>query len=109
VLAAVTWLRYSSRHPQTTGSLTVRSVVPDQELAVVPLGARSVPIAAPRLPGSGTVRGRRVPGGVELLISYSPDGSAERLTTRGCEPGGSVIVGGVAFQHHTSAQPAAVS
>lgn len=109
VLAAAIWLRYSSRHPQTAGVLSVRSVVPDEELAVVRLGPRTVPIGAPRLPGSGTVRGRRVPGGVELLISYSPDGSAERLATRGCEPGGSVIVGGVAFQHHTSAQQAAVS
>jgi von Willebrand factor type A domain len=108
LLAAIgTWAWYAHSRPRIEGWLSTRSVPADTELAVIGLGARSVPIHSPRLSGDGVVRGRRTPRGVALLISYSPDGSAARRITRSCPPGESVIVGGVAFHHHQLELPTA--
>jgi hypothetical protein len=50
-----------------------------------------------------------LPQSLELLISYSPDGSPARTVTRSCPLGGSVIVSGIAFVHHPAPMPAPVS
>src|SRR5262249_15592644 len=99
---------YVARRARVRGTLGVRSVLPVSKLAVIGLCRRSVRVGAPQLTGTGVVRGRRSPGGVGLLVSYSPDGSPGRRSTRACPPGGSVIVGGLAFHHNPNGRPAGV-
>ncbi|MBW6436451.1 VWA domain-containing protein [Actinoplanes hulinensis] len=109
LLAALTvvlvrWRR-SRLSPPLTGAVTIRRGGGEQR--VLPLSGRRVVLSADAtgLPGSGEITAARSGVGssdVQLMISYSPDGSAGSRGSAACPPGGTVSVAGTSFSwdHH---------
>jgi Mg-chelatase subunit ChlD len=104
VVVLVFWLAWRRTHrPRLRGELLLEPVFGGQPPDRIALSGRRVALRPRFLGGQGSVRGRRraTDGGpqVDLLIRYTPDGSADRRSGATCGPGGHVVVGGVSFTH----------
>ncbi|GIJ48329.1 hypothetical protein Val02_52150 [Virgisporangium aliadipatigenens] len=101
IIAARRW-RWIRLHPVPGGTLVATPAGADRSGGSVPLQRRRMPISAAKLgiSGSGAVAGRRAGARSEpyLEISYSPDGTPQRLDTRTCPPDGSVSFDDVRFE-----------
>ncbi|MCQ8773920.1 VWA domain-containing protein [Streptomyces telluris] len=101
LLAVWLWWRRTNR-PRLLGELLLApafgGALPDR----IALSGRRVALR-PRAGGRGTVHGRRRRTGdgpqVDLLIRYTPDGSADRESRATCGPGRQVVVNGVSFTY----------
>jgi hypothetical protein len=105
LLLLLLWLlAFLRRNPYMPGALSICTVGENQEVARFELDRRRpLDLAAPGLPGRGTVRGRRG-GAASVEVSYSPDGSADRRTTTPLRPREPLIVSGLTFLHQTDEQ-----
>ncbi|MFE3325930.1 VWA domain-containing protein [Streptomyces sp. NPDC059176] len=104
VTGLTAWLLWRRIHrPRLRGALLLepafREVIPDR----IPLRGRKMTLRPQSVGGRGHVRGRRRTNDgrsqVELLISYTPDGSTARASDATCRPGSHVVVNGISFTY----------
>ncbi|GAA0460202.1 hypothetical protein Ade02nite_14410 [Paractinoplanes deccanensis] len=105
LLALILYLR--KRAPQS-GTLVAVSPMTGQEVARFPLRGRLTRFGGPPLTGEGTVVARRVPrqdtntDGVEYEITFR---RLDRTDTTTLPSRGSVLLGGMAFEHQPPPEP----
>lgn len=104
VIALTAWLLWRRTHrPRLRGALLLEpafeEVIPDR----IALRGRKMTLQPHSVGGSGHIRGRRRTSDgesqVDLLISYTPDGSRARTSDATCHPGSHVVVNGVSFTY----------
>ncbi|GGX73285.1 vWA domain-containing protein [Streptomyces hiroshimensis] len=102
LLAAWLWWRRTHR-PRLLGDLLLVPAFGGELPDRIALSGRRRVVLRPLAGGRGTVHGRRrrTDDGprVELLIRYTPDGSADRESRATCRPGRQVVVNGVSFTY----------
>lgn len=106
----IAWLRWRRLHrPRLRGELVLSPVYGGQLPDRIPLSGRRVELRPQVIGGRGSVHGRRRSteqgARIDLLIRYTPDGSAGRQSDATCLPDGQVVVNGVSFSYR-SEQPA---
>jgi hypothetical protein len=108
-LIAIIWLIiYVRRYARQSGVLIASLLMTGEELGRFRLKGRSTKLSGQQLPGGGKVVARRVPRrsenpeGIEYVITYRRH---EHTGTSNCPSRGSVLIGGVNFEHIATGQP----
>lgn len=104
LVVLVLWLRWlRTNRPRLHGDLLLQPAFGQQIPDQIALRGRRVRLRPAGVGGRGRVHGRRQRADgerrLDLVISYSPDGTAGRTSDATCRPDGQVVVNGVTFTY----------